>query len=95
MLAGSVSYTLGELKASRHPANERFVVMIGEVFAAHKASLEKDVSEKEAVVAELAPSKSSREEAVEAAKAALSGASEGLDKAKQEVKSIAATVKEA
>jgi len=95
MLAGSVSCTLGALKASRNPLNERFVVMIGEVFAAHKASLEKDVSEKEAALAALTPSKTSREEAVEAAKAALSSASEALDKAKQEVKNIAVTVKEA
>merc|ERR1719201_2828871 len=69
--------------------------MIGEVFAAHKKSLEKDVADKESTVVQLAPSKTSREEAVLAAKATLSGASEALDKAKQEVKNIAATVKEA
>merc|ERR1719201_840033 len=69
--------------------------MIGEVFAAHKKSLEKDVADKESTVVQLAPSKTSREEAVLAAKATLSGASEALDKAKQEVKSIANAVKEA
>merc|ERR1719201_2005973 len=75
--------------------NARFVAMIGQGFAAHKASLEKDVVEKEAAVAALTPAKGDREAAVEAAKATLAQRGEALDKAKQDVKEIAATVKEA
>jgi chromosome segregation ATPase len=95
MLAGTVENSLGQLKASRHSLSERFVVMIGETFSAYKASLEKDVSEKEAALAELTPSKGVREEAVEAAKSSLTSSEEALEKAKQAVKDINNTVKEA
>merc|ERR1719460_2449226 len=69
--------------------------MIGQTFATHKASLEKDVAEKDVAVTALAPAKGDREAAVEAAKATLAQRGEALDKAKQDVKEIAASVKEA
>jgi hypothetical protein len=95
MLAASVSCTVGHLKASRHPFNERFVAMIGEVLESHKATLEKDVSAKEVALAELTPAKAAREETFEAAKVTLAQCGEALEKAKQEVKDAAVAVKEA
>jgi hypothetical protein len=95
MLSSSVQYTVGTFKASRHPLNERLVGMIGEVFATHKESLEKDVAAKDATLAELTPAKSTREESVESAKVALNEKTEALDKAKEEFSNAKKAVKEA
>lgn len=95
MLTSTVSVTVGQFKASRHPMNERFVAMIDEIFATYKASLEKDVVDKEAVVTQLAPAKTEREANLESSKTTLKDKSEAFDKAKEEVKKAKEEVKEA
>jgi len=95
MLSGTVKDTVGQLKASRHPLNERFVGMIGEIFAAHKIGLEKEVATKEATLAELAPSKTTRESELESATAALKEKKEALEKAKEDFGSASKEGKEA
>jgi chromosome segregation ATPase len=95
ILASTLSCTLGQLKATRSPFNERFVSKIGEVFVAYKDACEKDIAAKEATVAELAPGKGTRETALEEAKATLTEKTEALDKAKEAVKGAAAKLKEA
>jgi len=95
LLSSTLPCTVGQLKATRHPFNERFVQMVGEVLGSFKDASEKTVAEKEAIVAELTPSKTAREQAVEEAKTLLTQKSEALDKAKQAVKDITGKVKEA
>jgi hypothetical protein len=95
MLAGTTSNTLAVLKASRSPLNERFVVMIGELFEAHKAKLSQDIVDKEATITGLTPQQTEREAALEAAKSTLTQKAEALDKATQDVKEGKAAVKEA
>merc|ERR1719183_7897 len=69
MLSSTIPVTIGTFKADRHPFNERFVAMIGEVLAAEQAHLMQDLSKKEAAFAELTPAKATREATLEAAKA--------------------------
>jgi len=95
MLCSTLTVTVGALKADRHALNERFVAMIGEVLAAEKARLTKDVADKEAAFAELSPSRATRENAVEAAKADAAAKGDVANAAKQAVAEIAAKVKEA
>jgi chromosome segregation ATPase len=86
ILASAASVTVGQLKATRSPFNERFVQKIGEVFASYKDTCEKDIAAKEAALAELTPGKGTREAAVDEAKTALAAKTEALEKAKEAVK---------
>jgi hypothetical protein len=69
--------------------------MIGEVFEASKVAMKKSVAEKEAAVAALAPTKTTREAALVQAEETLKAKEEALKLAKQAVKDIGVTVKEA
>jgi len=95
MLSGSVNFTVGQFKASRHSMNERFVGMIDEIFVAHKGNLEKDVAAKEARVMELTPAKAARESDLESATNTLNEKNEAFDKSKEEVKKAKEEFKEA
>lgn len=95
ILCSTINVTIGAFKANRHPFNERFVTMIGEVLKAEQERLTKDVATKEAQFGELTPAKAIREEAHEQAKTDAAAKAEALDKAKQAVTEIGATLKEA
>jgi len=95
MLASTLHVTAGAYKVDRSPLNQRFVVMIGEVMKAELARYEKDVRDKEAAFAELTPAKSTREEALDQAKADAAAKTEALEQAKQAVAEAGAKLKEA
>jgi hypothetical protein len=95
MLASTLHVTAGAYKVDRSPLNQRFVVMIGEVMKAELARYEKDVRDKEAAFAALTPAKSTREEALDQAKADAAAKTEALEQAKQAVAEAGAKLKEA
>jgi chromosome segregation ATPase len=95
LLCGSISVTIGTCKADRHPFNDRFVAMMGEVLRAEQAHLTQDVASKEVAFSELTPAKAFREAALEQAKADVVVKAEVLEAAKQAVVGIGATLKEA
>jgi len=85
VLCGTLSVTIGQPTATRHPFNERTVAMIGEVLDAHHKVMKKLVEEKQSAFEALAPTKGTREEAMESSKALAETTSEAFDKAKMAV----------
>lgn len=94
MLISTIGVTIGAFQANRHPFNERFVAMIGEVLTAEQTRLTKDVDTKEAAFAELTPAKALRETALEEARTVAEAKTEALDAAKRAVTEIGAKLKE-
>jgi hypothetical protein len=94
MLLSTIPVTIGAFQANRHPFNERFVAMIGEVLTAEQTRLTKDVDTKEAAFAELTPAKALRETALEEARTVAEAKTEALDTAKRAVTEIGAKLKE-
>jgi len=95
LLSSTLAFTAGTPKADRHPFNERFVAMIGQVLEGEQTRLTTDVASKEAAFSELSPGKPAREAAVEEAKAGAAAQKAALDAAKQAVIDVAASVKAA
>lgn len=95
MLCSTLDVTLGAYQANRHAFNERVVAIIGEVLENEHKRLVDDLAAKEAAFTELSPAKSTREAALEQAKADVVAKAEALEAAKKEVTEITAKIKEA
>jgi len=95
MLGSTIPVTIGTYKADRHPFNDRFVAMIGEVLVAQQAHLTHDLASKEAAFAELTPAKANREAVHDQTKADAVAKGEAAEAAKQAHTATGAAVKDA
>jgi len=94
MLISTLPVTIGALAASRHPFNQKFVTIIGEVLAAEHTRLKNDVVSKEAAFADLTPAKAQREQAAEEASADAKAKGEAEKAAKAAVAEANSALKE-
>jgi len=94
MLCSTIPVTVGALKANRHPFNEKFVTMIGEVLQAEYTRLKKDVELLEAGFAELTPAKTTREQTAAETSADAKAKAEDEKTAKAAVAAAGAALKE-
>jgi len=95
MLCETLSVTIGQQKATRHPFNDRLVGMIGEVLDGHHQALQKTSAEKQSTFDGLTPTKGTREAALESAQAQVSDKSTAFEQAKQATVENLAKVKHA
>jgi len=94
MLCSTLPVTIGAVAASRHPFNQKFVTIIGEVLSAEHTRLKKDVVSKEASFADLTPAKAQREQAAESASTDAKAAGEAEKAAKAAVAEANSALKE-